>query len=1585
MNHRHLGVFELWQCGVLLVFSFLALSCSKGNPIIKSLGLKSESVEVFQLQQSTEKLKVLPSGLVTFQISCSASMTSFQYSMVSSDGPWNQIDHLDCSTGKTTVSFVIDHALVQKVYFRTVGSWGTSRVKTVDVDYKMSVSLEGVLSSHSNSKVFSINVSGEDIAAYKYSFGLAGSLDCTVTALYSSEKNSKVPISASDVNYGQLADGNYKICIMGKTSLGVWGKPVIAEMREWAKDTIAQPAQILAFNEVEQPALLPSLILGNKPKPSFRFKVIGDEGAMVEVHRLTRLSLDPSDVQCDDKIASGSVTSQETTFSALGDLAENDNDLGVKVIDSLGNLSRCQPLFIYRLDSVAPAIASINATSTLGVDGSSVVYGPGQTVHLYVFLSEPVIWSSDKGNPSLTLKVDNGTRTATFVDYDNNTKRIHFSYTIVAGDDANAGISVQAPLIIPGTINIRDSFNNNLNSAFNTKLFSGIKVDTAGPTLLGVTFPNDGWYKLGSNFDITATFSEAVTVSGTPKLDLASCGDSACSSLDSNFPDPAFVEGSGTTQLKFRYTIAAGAIAKFGLKVNQMLLNGGSLKDISLNNAVISLTPIFKTTVQVDGNLPTVASLSINGGSSYSSSKTLTLALSGASDGTNESGLSKVVVSESGCNSGTLSLYDYNSSVTHTTLLNTSGSITLYVSVRDFAGNNSSCQSKSMTIDLDDPTIASFSLESGVDFTKNSTMTAVATMADVGSGLDAYLLEVGSCGANPLGTTWTTLSTGSISTTTTHSAGNGTKTSSLWVRDKSGRKKCLDDSVILDTLAPTLTSFATIPTDNSLVNGSTVSVTSWVMTDATTKYSYCWVELIDGAAVPTTCAGSWSPQVAKATAPLSYTLTTQGKRDLYLLFKDEAGNVGSVLRNIEFDSVAPTLTNLVLKSPTATKSNVQKPTFTVSGTFAINDVVSIYDGNGCTSAAKGSVTLSSSVSSIDITLSSNLSEGSHKFSVKSLDLAGNSNCVYYSTLNYEVDTAAPTITSVAISGAGVWTKFGETISSVVSLSELSKFDGVTSIKLPLLIGSSVLNSNCIVPTASVSTVNCSYTVGSGDIDSDGVTVGTGSLIITGTITDTAGNTLNGTLPNPVVTTVKVDGETPNISGVALNDGDTSTDLTSSPLLSWNAATDFGSGINKYTLEIRDPSNNLVSTSDYGAAQVIPFRVSGLSLTDNVSGTSSYQTYTTHLIVTDVAGNKSEVFGDGWKVVYFNFAPQSIAHTNSTEGFGKSVFVSEDGKRLVAGLPELRKVRIFEYNAGTESWVQKTEISDPGSEVKSRFGFSVVSKLIGGGEYLYAIGAPGDASTSVEGGVYVYKETAAGVIDTSTPAFTLGKTPGNALDDDNEFGYSLQIAGAFLVVGIPGADSSPKSNIGSVKVYPWNGSSFGSETEILTGTSNNDSLGKFIAGTTIGGDPVVYGNDGNKNVAYILFSMATSTWSVPVSTGVWNGSDWMTGLKAEGPFVTATEGTKIYYSNDRGLTYANLALNVVSLGLLVDRNGVSGANIGTYVVASTSLGVNVFKLVSGTLYFKQNLLVSWTQPGAITGAGHQIFVGDVGGGKIYPLR
>ena len=108
-----------------------------------------------------------------------------------------------------------------------------------------------------------------------------------------------------------------------------------------------------------------------------------------------------------------------------------------------------------------------------------------------------------------------------------------------------------------------------------TTISTTTTVSTAIPKIVSVAFrqpDSDGTYNIGQFVRVAFTFSIPVVVSGSPyvMLDATTIGKTP------------FLDGNGTTNLMFSYTVAVGDVESgVGLIANSIVLNGGTIKSLT--------------------------------------------------------------------------------------------------------------------------------------------------------------------------------------------------------------------------------------------------------------------------------------------------------------------------------------------------------------------------------------------------------------------------------------------------------------------------------------------------------------------------------------------------------------------------------------------------------------------------------------------------------------------------------------------------------------------------------------------------------------------------------------------------------------------------------------------------------------------------------------------------------------------------------------------------------------------------------------------------------------------------------------------
>ncbi|TWC71794.1 Ig-like domain-containing protein [Herbaspirillum sp. SJZ099] len=284
------------------------------------------------------------------------------------------------------------------------------------------------------------------------------------------------------------------------------------------------------------------------------------------------------------------------TTSALG---EGTHEIDALAIDSAGNVSGSSPALSVTIITTAP-------TQTVGDVNFSAPAG---------LLAGELVTSSTAHTISGTLSAALGAGQSVEVSLDNGNTWSRADAII--GDNT---WRIDGILDAAGsTVKIRVSDVAGNSGATWSQAYT---VDTTPPAVASVSVPSDGTYLLGQNLDFVVRFSEAVVVNtsgGIPSIALT---------LDTGGTVQAvYVSGSGTDSLLFRYTVSNDARDLTGVTVGALTTNGGQVKDIAGNDALLALNGLGSTAaVNVDGLDPHVVNVAVaNGSGAYGAGSTITI------------------------------------------------------------------------------------------------------------------------------------------------------------------------------------------------------------------------------------------------------------------------------------------------------------------------------------------------------------------------------------------------------------------------------------------------------------------------------------------------------------------------------------------------------------------------------------------------------------------------------------------------------------------------------------------------------------------------------------------------------------------------------------------------------------------------------------------------------------------------------------------------------------------------------------------------------------------------------------------------
>ncbi len=640
----------------------------------------------------------------------------------------------------------------------------------------------------------------------------------------------------------------------------------------------------------------------------------------------------------------GSVTAAGGTWSITASaLASASYSFTATATDGSNNVSVASAGLNVTIDDAQPTIGSITPPA-------NATYLLGENLDFTVNTNENVLVDMGGGTPNIALTIGATARTATYQS-GSGSSALLFRYVVQNGDLDMDGVQLTSPVVLNGST-LRDVAGNNVVPAFVAPNTTGVLVDAVPLTIASVTPPANGSYRAGQMLDFTVGFSANATVDttgGTPAIPLT-VGATARSA--------SYVSGSGTASLVFRYTVPAGDTDADGIvAASPMVLNGGTIRSATSQNAVLTFTVPNTSAVLVDTTAPVApvfTSIATDSGVFASDNITndTTLVLNGTAEPNSTVTVSRTSIGVLGTatasGAGAWS-FDY----TGTTL--GAGDHAFTATAADIAGNVGPASGAFIvTVDteVNAPVITAIGTDTGSSATDGITSDATLTVfgtAEAGSTVTVSRSGVGELGTATasVGGLWsfdysgTTLAAGSylFSATTTDISGNTSAASA-------------DFAVTIDTAAPVAPVFTAVSTDTGssssdrITNDTTLAFNGTAEPGTTVTLTRVGTGTIGTATADG--AGAWS---------FDYTGTTlgQGVHSFTATATDTAGNTGaaSAAFEITVDTTAPAFTSATSASGPYRSAF---PTFTVTAPGAATFAASGLPAGLTIDAATGAIT-----------------------------------------------------------------------------------------------------------------------------------------------------------------------------------------------------------------------------------------------------------------------------------------------------------------------------------------------------------------------------------------------------------------------------------------------------------------------------------------------------------------------------------------------------------------------------------------------------------------------------------------------------
>ncbi len=208
-------------------------------------------------------------------------------------------------------------------------------------------------------------------------------------------------------------------------------------------------------------------------------------------------------------------------------------------------------------------------------DHANGSFGNGETIDIQVAFDDTVVVNTGGGAPHLVMDLDNGTRWAGYVS-GSGTNTLTFSLGITAGDSSadldyvdTTSLELNGGTIKNGGGDDADLTLPTPGAAGSLGANKAIVIDALAPTVTGViSTTSNGTIKAGAVCDVQATFDQAVTVTGTPRIAM---------NLGNGSRYANYLSGSGTATLTFRFTVIAGDTSADldYVDANSLTLNSG--------------------------------------------------------------------------------------------------------------------------------------------------------------------------------------------------------------------------------------------------------------------------------------------------------------------------------------------------------------------------------------------------------------------------------------------------------------------------------------------------------------------------------------------------------------------------------------------------------------------------------------------------------------------------------------------------------------------------------------------------------------------------------------------------------------------------------------------------------------------------------------------------------------------------------------------------------------------------------------------------------------------------------------------------
>ena len=288
----------------------------------------------------------------------------------------------------------------------------------------------------------------------------------------------------------------------------------------------------------------------------------------------------------------------------IRDSGGNNAILSLPAPGDIGSLSANKNIVV---DGSIPSITNVTSTDPDGI------YIVSDTIVIGVIFSDIV---NVTGAPQLSLELGNVDGVANYIS-GTGSSLLNFQYVVAAGHaSSDLDYDSTASLVLNNGAIVDESGNAAVlalpapGSSGSLAFAKSLHIDGVIPIIDSVsTYAIDGIYSTGDTMDISISFNEVVNVTGIPQLRL----ETGTTDVMINYRS-----GSGSSTLMFKFTVGLGN-ANNDLDYTDttaLILNGGSIRDVSGNNASLNLIPPGSTgslsankNLVIDGAAPVISSV----------------------------------------------------------------------------------------------------------------------------------------------------------------------------------------------------------------------------------------------------------------------------------------------------------------------------------------------------------------------------------------------------------------------------------------------------------------------------------------------------------------------------------------------------------------------------------------------------------------------------------------------------------------------------------------------------------------------------------------------------------------------------------------------------------------------------------------------------------------------------------------------------------------------------------------------------------------------------------------------------------------